>query len=99
VNVFHHGEGATIKMTASPIVPKEGKLTVGVFKHRDGKSLAMIANRDYKQAVKTSAIVQPATATVEMFDPAKKTWSPMQHDEQSALPIALPAGGGVLLRW
>ena len=98
--VFHHGEGGTIKMTSSPIVPTSGQLTVGLFRHRrDGKTLAMIANRDYKQPAKTSAIVQPAMATVEIFDPAKKTWSPVQHDEQSAVPIALPAGGGVLLRW
>jgi hypothetical protein len=100
-NVFHHGAGGTIKMHGSPIVPKDGdgKLTIGLFKHRDGKTLAMIANRDYKQPAKTSAIVQPATATVEIFDPAKKTWSPVQHDAQAAVPIALPPGGGILLRW
>ena len=98
--VFHHGEGGTIKMTTSPIVPKGGKLTVGVFKQRDGKkTIAMIANRDYKEAVTTSAVVQPATATVEIFDPAKKTWSPVQHDADAAVPINLTAGGGVLLRW
>ena len=67
-------------VTASPLVPKGGKLTVGLFKERDGKkTLAMIANRDYKQPVTTSAAVQPAPATVEVFDPAKKTWSPVQH--------------------
>jgi hypothetical protein len=98
--VFHHGEGGTIKMTSSPIVPKGGKLTVGLFKERDGKkTLAMIANRDYKQSVTTSAVVQPASATVEIFDPAKKSWSPVQHDAQAAVPLTLPAGGGVLLRW
>ncbi|MEA2707557.1 MAG: hypothetical protein QOF78_158 [Phycisphaerales bacterium] len=98
-NVFHHGEGGTIKMLNSPIVPKKGRLTVGVFKHRDGKTLALIANRDYKQPIKTSAIVQPANAAVEVFDPVKKTWSPVQHDAQGGVPITLPAGGGMLLRW
>jgi hypothetical protein len=101
-NIVHHGEGGTIKMTNSPIVPTAGdaRLTIGLFKHRDGKkTLAMVANRDYKQPAKTSAIVQPATATVESFDPAKKTWSPVQHDAAGAIPIALPPGGGMLLRW
>jgi hypothetical protein len=36
---------------------------------------------------------------VEIFDPAKKSWSPVQHDAQAAVPLTLPAGGGVLLRW
>ena len=101
--VFHHGEGATIKMTTSPIMPKEGdaaKLTVGVFKSRDGaKTLALIANRDYKQPAKTSVVVQPISAAVEQFEPAKKTWVAVPHGTDAAVPVAFPAGGGVLLRW
>ena len=99
-HVFHHGEGGTIKASNPPVTPTGGKLTVGVFKHRDdGKTLAMIANRDYKQPAETSAIIQPANATVEQFDPATKTWSPAPHRERGVIPISLPAGGGVLLRW
>ena len=98
--VFHHGEGGTIKMTTSPIVPTGGKLTVGLFKHRaDGKTLAMIANRDYREAADTTAVVQPTNAAVEQFDPATKAWSPAAHRERGVIPVSLPPGGGVLLRW
>ena len=101
VNVFQHGEGATIKPTSpSPITPAEGekaRLTIGVFKSRDGgKTLALVTNGDYKQPAKPSLLVQPPDATVERFDPATRTWSAAGR---GTLLLDVNAGGGVLLRW
>jgi hypothetical protein len=101
VNVFHHGDGATIKpATPSPITPAEGekaRLTIGVFKSRDGgKTLALVTNRDYKQPTKPSLLVQPAEANVERFEPSTKTWS---AGGRGTLSVDINEGGGILLRW
>lgn len=96
--VFQHGEGATIAMNdSSPIVPTGGKLTVGVFEGARGKKLALVTNRDYKQATQTRVSVRPANSQIEIFDPPSKKWSPAP--KRGAAPLTIPAGGGVLLRW
>jgi hypothetical protein len=97
--VFHHGEGATIERNdSSPIVPDGGKLTVGVFEGPRGKTLALVTNRDYKQATQTRVAARPAGAKIEVFDPARKKWSPAKMVE-GGVALNIPAGGGVLLRW
>src|SRR5690606_22991279 len=72
--VFQVGEGATIPPDASPIAANGGKLTIGVFEQAD-KTLAVVANRDYKNATETQVSVTPKHVDVEVFDPATKTWS------------------------
>jgi hypothetical protein len=74
-------------------------LTVGLFEAPDGKRLAIIASRDYKKPTRPRAIVTPADAAAEVFDPAKKGWSPAAVAEGGVIPLNLPPGGGVLLRW
>jgi hypothetical protein len=99
IAVFHHGDGATIKLTESPIIATEGKLTVGVFKHRfDGKTLALVTNRDYKAPTRTYVSIQPAGANVERFHPKTKQWS-AAVPEAVVVPLNIPAGDGILLRW
>jgi hypothetical protein len=97
--VFQQGDGATIKSGQPPIDAKDGKLTVGVFQRRaDGKTLALVTNRDYQAPVSTSVRVQPAGANVERFDAATRQWSAAEAKD-AALPLTIPAGDGVLLRW
>jgi hypothetical protein len=103
-SVFHHGEGATIRRENSPITPAEatpaeGKLTVGVFEGREGKTLALVTNRDYKEETRTRVVIEPPNSTIEIFDPATKEWSPATIAERGVVPLDLPAGGGALLRW
>jgi hypothetical protein len=101
VAVFQTGADAKIKRPAeeNTIVPLEGKLTVGVFKDAGGKRMALVTNRDIKQAAKTRVTISPTNAAAEVFDPAGKTWSPATVAERGVLPLEIPAGGGVLLRW
>jgi hypothetical protein len=99
VAVFHHGDSATVGRLASPVVPTGGQLTVGVFQNEDGKTLALVTNRDYQRATRTSVAVSPRGAQVEAFDPARKTWSPAAGDGQGGVLPDLAARGGVLLRW
>ena len=77
----------------------EGNLTVGLFKSPAKKRLALIANRDYKNELTTRAIVEPVNATVEIFDPAKKSWSRAPLRERGVIEVQLPAGAATLLRW
>ncbi len=99
--VFHHGgTDATIAMPDdSPIVPTGGTLTVGVFEGDNGRRLALVTNRDHQHETQTRVAVQPEDATVEVFDPAHESWSPATSAEPGVVPLTLPAGGGVLLRW
>jgi hypothetical protein len=106
--VFQTGEDAKIKPptdgpaaeAAKAIKPLEGKLTVGVFESRDGRHrLALVANRDLKEEAKPRVTISPANATVEIFDPATKSWSAATVAERGVIPLDLPAGGAALLRW
>jgi hypothetical protein len=84
----------------SPIkVLDEADLTVGVFKAKDDKRLALIANRNYKGETKSRALVQPVNAAVEVFDPARKLWSQAPIRERGVVDLSLPAGGAMLIRW
>jgi hypothetical protein len=95
-SVFHFDDGMAANAVESPITPTAGRLTIGLFKHRtDGKTLALVANRDYRNPVQTTFRIQPSEASLERFDPQTKRWSPA--DIQTA--ITLSAGDGVLLRW
>lgn len=97
--VFHHGEGATLKSADSPITALDGQLTVGAFRSRDGKNLAMVTSRNYKEQTRARVLIQPPNAAVEVFEPAAKTWSPATIGERGVVHLELPAAGGALLRW
>jgi hypothetical protein len=98
--VFHHGEGATIKAAQSPITATTGMLTIGVFRHRsqNGRSLALITNRDYQASTRTNVTVQTSEALVERFDAKTRQWSAAQT-EAGMVPLHISAGDGILLRW
>jgi hypothetical protein len=93
---FHTGEGSQYAPPPKTPIGVGGagaRLTTGVFTSPDGKTLALIANRNYREAARVEVQVRPAGAPVEQFKPQTRTWSP------AAFPIDLPAGGGVLIRW
>jgi hypothetical protein len=90
---YHVGPGGEYAMPAGVKSPVEietaGKLTVGVFHHPDGRTLAIIANRDYTNA--TMVRVRNIDGT---FDPRAKKWS----DATSPLTRELAPGDAVLFR-
>lgn len=92
---FHTGEPS--QYAAPPKTPiaieGAGMFTTGVFKKTDGKTLALLTNRDYRNAVEARFRVEPPAAGVERFNPDKRTWSPADAV------IRLDAGDGLLLRW
>ena len=99
IAVFQHGEGATIKTTDTAVAAMDGKLTIGVFKHRIGGNLfALVTNRDYKSPARAMIRVQPEGAKVERFDPRTREWSTVDSQPMIA-PLDTPPGDGVLLRW
>ena len=81
--VFHHGgTDATIAMPDdSPIVPTGGTLTVGVFEGDNGRRLGVVTNRDHQHETQTRVAVRPEDATVEVFDPGRKSWAPATSAE------------------
>ena len=84
----------------SPIkMLSETDLTVGVFLAPDGKHLALIANRDYKNESAARATISPVNAPVEMFDSSTKAWSPAPIHERGVIEVILPPGGAALIRW
>jgi hypothetical protein len=81
---------APITPADSPIRVTSAQLTVGVFETKDGKHFALLASRDYKNAINTRVGLPTAG---ERFDPASGAWSGMENA------LTLPAGGAALLRW
>jgi hypothetical protein len=98
---FHTGEPVLLRppKDRSPVEPTgPGRLTTGVFVHRDGHHLAVIANRDYRSAIDARVRVEPASAAVARFDPTRQ-WSAAARDQAAQVALRLEPGGAVLLRW
>lgn len=97
--VFHHGDGATIKISNPSMVPTEGKLTVGLFKQRAGdKLLALVTNRDYREPTSTKLHIKAAETKIERFEPTTRQWS-MASTEAGLVTLQILPGDGILLRW
>jgi hypothetical protein len=99
---FHTGESA--QYPPPPRCPitadAAGKLTIGVFKSGDGKTFALVANRDYRKPIETAVRIEDTPHAVMSFDPATGKWSrPARQQPRGTVLLTLPAGGGVLLRW
>ncbi|MEA2707556.1 MAG: hypothetical protein QOF78_157 [Phycisphaerales bacterium] len=90
---YHLGDGAEFQLppeVKSPVqIETNGRLTVGVFHHADGRKLALVANRDHHQPAIVSARGIDAT-----FDPAVRQWTPAT----SPLAVDLAPGAAVLFR-
>ena len=99
--VFHHGgTDATIAMPdESPIVPTGGTLTVGVFEGDNGRRLALVTNRDHQHETRTVRGRAAGGRDGRGLRPRRKSGGPATSAEPGAVPLTLPAGGGVLLRW
>ena len=71
---YHVGAGGEYAMPPelkSPVqIETKGRLTIGVFHHPDGRTLALVANRDYQKPVTLS--VRGVDAT---FDASVKRWT------------------------
>jgi hypothetical protein len=97
---FHLGEGGTLlppKENPVELAGGKGQLTIGILKAPDGKTLALIANRDYKKAVRTFVIVKPRNE-IQQFNVPDKSWSTaMRHELGYAVDLA--PGAAILLRW
>jgi hypothetical protein len=81
----------TLPATATNPTPVEstGPVTVGLFRDSDGRWRTLVASRDYR----TPLSIKVSRAT-EVFDPAKKKWSPIT----SPASIDLPPAGTMLFR-
>jgi hypothetical protein len=90
---YHVGAGAEYHMPPdlkSPVqVETKGRLTIGVFHHADGRTLALVANRDHQQNV---------TAIVHGVDGAFDARSPRWATTTSPVTSYLPPGGAQLFR-
>jgi hypothetical protein len=90
---YHVGAGGQYAMPPELKSPLEidtiGRLTVGVFHHPDGRTLAIVANRDYANA---------ASISVRNVDAAFDTRATQWTDATSPLTRELAAGDAVLFR-
>jgi len=90
---YHVGAGGQYAMPPelkSPVeIETAGRLTAGVFHHPDGRTLAIVANRDY--AARASIIVR---GVVGEFDPHGGKWT----DVTSPITRELAPGDAVLFR-
>ncbi len=69
-----------------------------MFKHRrDGKTFALVTNRDYTASTRTSIRVATPGVQVERFDAKAKQWS--TAESKALMRLDIPAGDGILLRW
>jgi hypothetical protein len=105
-DVFHTGdipdggkpwtEGLPVRVTGA------GSLTVGLFRGAHGKQYAVVANEDYKAAVKTEIAVK-AKGRVQQINPLSRKWSDAgaahKGNEEATVPLELAPGGAALVRW
>jgi hypothetical protein len=75
-----------------PAIP----LNVGLFKSAGSEWLALVTNRNYREAVKTTVGIE--AASVRRFDRAAKKWSPVPSPG-GQVELSIPAGDGILLKW
>ena len=98
---FHTGDPVLLlpPRDPSPIEPTgPGSFTTGIFLHKDGHHLALIANRDYRKEIKSRARVRSRSASIERYDPNAHQWRKAERDEAGELEIHLSAGSAILLR-
>jgi hypothetical protein len=88
---FTSPSGTPVRLQAIP-------LNVGLFQKTGGEWLALVTNRNYREAIKTSVGIDPPSASVQQFDPATKKWSSIRSAD-GAITLDLRAGGGALLKW
>jgi hypothetical protein len=91
---FHAGDGATLQPPAQTPITSHGPgmVTIGIFKHAQGRTLAIVANRNYRDV--TTTTLKAPLGRVEQFDRQRRLWI-----ERKDLNLDLPPGDAVLLRW
>lgn len=77
-------------------------ITVGVFR-ADTHLYVLMANRDYRNPVKTDVFLTTAGQPVERLNKSNGRWSLVitesAHDGEAKMPLSLNASEGELLRW
>jgi len=80
-----------------------GNLTVGAFRGRDAYFYALVTNRDYKQAVKTTVQAHAGErAMIEILDLKTNRWRPATGEKNegvTTLTLELGPAGAALVRW
>jgi hypothetical protein len=97
VGLVQREKGKSTSTGDTPLKLDGGDVSVGVFATPDGKRLALVANRDYKAAIKSSASIDQHGAKVERFDVERRAWRPASDNGQVDLQLA--PGAAELLRW
>jgi hypothetical protein len=97
VGLVQREKGKSIATGETPLKLDGGDVSVGVFATQDGKRMALVANRDYKAAAKSSVSIDQRAATVERFDVERRTWRPVTNG--ASVELQLAPGAAELLRW
>ena len=77
-------------------------VTLGAFKSKDGGSMALVASRDYKQAIDTQVFVAVSPAKVKKFEPGRHSWASADaqpKEGKAAVSLHIAPGGAILLKW
>ena len=97
VGLVQREKGKSVSTGETPLKLDGGDVSVGVFATPDGKRMALVANRDYKAATKSTFSIDAREKKVERFDVERHAWRAASDYDSVAL--QLPPGAAALLRW
>ncbi|MBW3635637.1 MAG: beta-galactosidase, partial [Armatimonadetes bacterium] len=79
-----------------------GEVSVGTFKRGHNEHLALVANVDYKQPLRTRVFVASGAKEPQRFDITTRTWQDAKsamHAGGFLVDVELTPGGAALLKW
>jgi hypothetical protein len=97
VGLVQREKGKSVSTGETPLKLDGGDVSVGMFATQDGKRLALVANRNYKAAIKSNVSVDAPAKKVERFDVERHTWRPAS--DAGSVELNLAPGAAELLRW
>ena len=71
-----------------------GPVTVGFFRHDDGRRIAMLVNRDYKAERTVTVTLEKGIGNVDAFDAESRRWTRLRAND-----LRIAGGGALLLKW
>lgn len=107
LSVFHDGviPPGGARHTDQPIrVAGKGDFTIGTFRGAGGKTLVLITNADYKNAVTSDFRVAAGRSKVQVLNASTRKWNfvsgaSARGDGDITVSLKLSPGGAALLRW
>lgn len=107
VETFQTGEPTPDGRLAQKSLPFKvtgaGNLSVGFFRGANAFAYVMLANRDYKSAVRTQLTVTIGSHELEVMDMTKNQWKPIappkKGEKVMIVDIPLSPAGAALVRW